>query len=79
MGLNEVLGNPLYDLLNYFEDDDSLSPFPNGHSTPYLNVNEFSKLILPSKFSLVSLNVRSIKSKFDDITSFVNECNNSDN
>ena len=36
-------------------------------------------MLSPGKFSLVSLNVRSLKNKFEDITSFIHECNTPDN
>ena len=72
LGISEVLGSPELDWLNIIDsDEDSLNPFPANHECPYLETSKFCELLTSNKFSLVSMNVRSLGSKFNDLTSFV--------
>ena len=69
--LDQLQNDTVYNLTKLFESDDDDSPFNASHDCPYKSSEEFYKCLGTNKISYVSVNVRSISGKWDEICNFL--------
>ena len=77
--LDQLLSNSNYNLKNCWDSDTNDSPYTNLHNCPYIDSQDFSKLLSDNTFSIVSTNVRSIQNKWGEICNFIGETNKTGN
>ena len=86
MGLDNIQSDPRFNFLSFFtnEDDDDSVPdsfFINSQCSPYTDINlncsyletEKIKDLDPTKFTVLSINIQSLPSKFSEFSDFVDE------
>ena len=91
MGLDNIQSDPRFNFLSFFtnEDDDDSVPdsfFINSQCSPYTDINlncsyletEKIKDLDPTKFTVLSINIQSLPSKFSEFSDFVDEFSCSD-
>ena len=71
--MDQVQGDPSYNFKNCFleEDEADESPYNIEHECSYISPDELSNLVQTKNFSNISINVRSLGSKWDEICSLV--------
>ena len=91
MGLDNIQSDPRFNFLSFFtnEDNDDSVPdsfFINSQCSPYTDINlncsyletEKIKDLDPTKFTVLSINIQSLPSKFSEFSDFVDEFSCSD-
>ena len=70
IGIDQIQGESEYNLMNSFiGDEDSI--FPPNLNSPYVSSDDFYKKLSPNVFSLLSVNVRSISGKINELANFL--------
>ena len=57
------------------DDENDQSPYSPAHACPYTSASDLSNMLNQNSFSLVSMNVRSLLGKWNDVTSFLSDAN----
>ena len=72
-GIDQLQGNWKYNLQSIFDNDDNDSPFYNIKNSPYYESENFFNFLGEGKFSIISMNVRSLPGKWDKICNFLGD------
>ena len=73
LNLNQLQSNSNFNLAHCFNSNDADSPYSDLHLCPYIENEEFFQNLGNDKLSFVSMNVRSISGKWNEICNFL--CN----
>ena len=71
IGIDFVQSDPKYDLKSIFQDDDFDTPYDFLHDCPYKASEDFYNELRPWYLSLVSMNVRFLSSKWNEVCNFL--------
>ena len=67
--------NTMFNLAHCLNNDYNDSPYSHDHFCPYIDSEQFYSKLGPNKMSIVSMNVRSIINKWNDICNFLGNSN----